>query len=78
MPAGVREILGDQRDLAKSAPAFRDFSPDVVVNFILASERQAQSAIDADNFFSRRAGAACWPLWRLAERCWSSTPRMKE
>jgi len=46
LPVGVREILGDQRDLAKSLAEFRAFSPDVVVNFILASERQAKTAMD--------------------------------
>jgi nucleoside-diphosphate-sugar epimerase len=46
LPAGVREILGDQRDLAKSTSEFRAFAPDVAVNFILASERQAQTALE--------------------------------
>jgi nucleoside-diphosphate-sugar epimerase len=46
LPAGVREILGDQRELAKSLAEFRAFSPDVVVNFILASERQAKTTMD--------------------------------
>lgn len=46
LPVGVREILGDQRELAKSTPEFRAFSPQVVVNFILASERQAQATMD--------------------------------
>jgi nucleoside-diphosphate-sugar epimerase len=47
LPEGTREILGDQRELAKSAPEFRRFSPDVVVNFILSSEHQAQATMDA-------------------------------
>jgi nucleoside-diphosphate-sugar epimerase len=46
LPAGTHEILGDQRELAKSTPEFRAFSPDVVVHFILASERQAQAAME--------------------------------
>ena len=46
LPAGTREILGDQREIAKSAPEFRDFSPDVVVDFILSSERQARTTMD--------------------------------
>ena len=54
LPAGVREILGDQRELAKSAPEFRDFSPDVVVNFILSSERQAQTTMDVFRGIARR------------------------
>jgi nucleoside-diphosphate-sugar epimerase len=46
LPAQVREIFGDQRELAKSTPEFRDFSPEVVVNFILGSERQAQTTME--------------------------------
>jgi nucleoside-diphosphate-sugar epimerase len=46
LPSGVREILGDQRDLPKALAEFRAFSPDVVVNFILVSERQAQATMD--------------------------------
>ena len=45
-PVGVREILGDQRELEKSAPEFRNFSPDVVVHFILANERQAKTTME--------------------------------
>jgi nucleoside-diphosphate-sugar epimerase len=56
-PAGVREILGDQRDLAKSTPEFRAFSPDVVVNFILASERQAQTMMDVFRGIAQRVVA---------------------
>jgi nucleoside-diphosphate-sugar epimerase len=54
LPAGVREILGDQRELAKSKPEFRDFSPDVVVNFILANQSQAKTAIDVFRGIARR------------------------
>jgi nucleoside-diphosphate-sugar epimerase len=57
LPAGVREILGDQRELAKSTPEFRDFSPDVVVNFILASERQAKTTMDVFRGIARRVVA---------------------
>jgi nucleoside-diphosphate-sugar epimerase len=54
LPAGVREIFGDRRELAKSTPEFRDFSPDVVVHFILASERQAQTTMEAFRGITRR------------------------
>ena len=39
--AGVRSIRGDRRRLAESASALRDFGPDVVVDLILSSGRQA-------------------------------------
>jgi nucleoside-diphosphate-sugar epimerase len=39
--AGVRSIRGDRRRLAESASALRAFGPDVVVDLILSSGRQA-------------------------------------
>jgi nucleoside-diphosphate-sugar epimerase len=56
-PTGVREILGEQSELAKSRPELRDFSPDVVVNFILSSERQAQTTMDVFRGIARRVVA---------------------
>jgi nucleoside-diphosphate-sugar epimerase len=46
LPDGVRHILGDRRSLADSASEFHRLSPDVVVDVILASERQAQATMD--------------------------------
>jgi nucleoside-diphosphate-sugar epimerase len=46
LPDGVRHILGDRRDLAASRSQFRDFAPDVVIDFILASGRQASVTMD--------------------------------
>lgn len=46
LPDGVREILGDRRDLAASLSPFRDFAPDVAIDFILAGERQAKATMD--------------------------------
>jgi len=43
---GVREILGDRRHLAASRAQFRDFAPDVVIDFILAGGRQAAATMD--------------------------------
>jgi uncharacterized protein YbjT (DUF2867 family) len=40
-PAGVRSIRGDRRRLSERASALRAFGPDVVVDLILSSERQA-------------------------------------
>lgn len=41
LPDHAHEILGDRAALAHFAPEFRRFAPDVVVDFILSSERQA-------------------------------------
>jgi nucleoside-diphosphate-sugar epimerase len=46
LPDGVQHILGDRRALAASRPQFAEFAPDVVVDFILASGRQAKNTLD--------------------------------
>jgi nucleoside-diphosphate-sugar epimerase len=46
LPDGVVQILGDRHALAASADEFGQFAPDVVVDFILASERQAITTMD--------------------------------
>jgi hypothetical protein len=46
LPGGVREILGDRRDITASRPRFRDFAPEAVIDFILASERPAKASMD--------------------------------
>jgi nucleoside-diphosphate-sugar epimerase len=46
LPDGVREILGDRCELGNLTAEFRRFSPDVVVDFILSSERQAKLTMD--------------------------------
>jgi len=44
---GARQILGDRQALGDSVPEFRRFAPDVVVDLILASERQARDLMNA-------------------------------
>jgi nucleoside-diphosphate-sugar epimerase len=46
LPAGARQILGDREALADSLPEFRSFAPEIVVDFILSSERQARDLIN--------------------------------
>jgi|SRR5579864_800021 len=46
LPGGVRHICGVRHGLADSAAEFRSFSPDVVIDFILASEAQARVTMD--------------------------------
>jgi nucleoside-diphosphate-sugar epimerase len=47
LPDGVRQIIGERRHLAAAHTQFRDFAPEVVIDFILASERQARATLDA-------------------------------
>jgi nucleoside-diphosphate-sugar epimerase len=42
LPEGAQQILGDRQSLPNSVSYFRRFSPDVVVDLILSSERQAR------------------------------------
>jgi len=46
LPPGIHRILGDRHRLADSHEDFRRFAPDVVVDFILASERQALTTME--------------------------------
>jgi nucleoside-diphosphate-sugar epimerase len=46
VPEGVRSIRGDRHRLAESASAMRAFAPDVVVDLILGSGRQAAALMD--------------------------------
>jgi nucleoside-diphosphate-sugar epimerase len=50
---GARGIPCDRRRLAECAPALRDFAPDVVIDLILSSGRQAAELMDV---FRGRAG----------------------
>ena len=43
----MQHIIGDRNALADSIPEFRRFAPDVVVDFILSSERQARDLMSA-------------------------------
>lgn len=47
LPDRALQILGDRQVLAESVPRFRRFAPDVVVDFILSSERQATDLMNA-------------------------------
>lgn len=47
LPEGVRHILGDRAKMASASSDFRAFAPEVVIDFILSSERQAQATMDA-------------------------------
>ncbi len=57
LPHGAREILGDRRALAASISQFRDFAPQVVVDFILASGSQAKATLDAFRGIAERVVA---------------------
>jgi len=47
LPASVERILGNRGNFAESRSDFLRFAPDVVVDLILASERQAKTSMDA-------------------------------
>jgi nucleoside-diphosphate-sugar epimerase len=46
LPEGARSLRGDRRHLAETAGALRGFAPDVVVDLILSSGRQAAELMD--------------------------------
>ncbi len=46
LPGGVKEVLGDRKELPMHRNEFRRFAPEVVVDLILSSGRQAQMLMD--------------------------------
>src|ERR1051326_3703462 len=53
VPDGVDEILGDRNTLSASAQDLQRFSPDVVVDFVISSGRQAEELM---NVFRENTG----------------------
>src|SRR5687767_4372806 len=58
LPDGARSLRGDRHDLASSAGALRAFAPDVVVDLILSSGRQAAALMDVFRGHAGRVVAA--------------------
>jgi nucleoside-diphosphate-sugar epimerase len=54
LTARVHEIVGDRNRLPEFAPAFREFAPDVVVDVILSSGKQARTVRDTFRGLARR------------------------
>ncbi len=54
LPAGVRHMIGDRADLPGYADDFRDFAPEVVVDLILSSARQAEATMSTFAGIARR------------------------
>ena len=54
LPAGVRQIRGDRRDLVAHQAAFDAFAPEVVIDVILSSGRQAAALMDLFRGRARR------------------------
>lgn len=54
MPEAVQHLLGDTNRLGELRPKLQEISPDVVVNFILSSGRQAQSMMAALRGIAKR------------------------
>ncbi len=53
-PGDVHHIVGDRRNLAATAPALRDFRPEIVVDCILSSGAQARTLMDVFRGIARR------------------------
>lgn len=46
LPEGIQEIVGDRNHLAESLTEIRSFAPDVVIDLIVSSEKQAKELTD--------------------------------
>jgi nucleoside-diphosphate-sugar epimerase len=58
LPEGARSIRGDRHNLSESAGALRAFAPDVVIDLILSSGRQAAALMDVFRGHAARVVAA--------------------
>jgi nucleoside-diphosphate-sugar epimerase len=54
LPPSVQHILGDRERLAEHADALRPFRPDVVVDMICYTEKQARAAVEVFGSFAGR------------------------
>lgn len=57
-PPNIEHITGDRRELGRAKQAFRDFSPEMVIDLILSSGRQAREMMDVFRGLARRVIAA--------------------
>src|SRR5215472_12251900 len=46
LSVGATEILGDRRELRTSAAALKNFQPDLVIDFVISSGRQAEELMN--------------------------------
>lgn len=58
LPDSVERIIGDRNQLPASKSAFSRFSPEVVIDLVLSSGRQAQALIETFRGLTRRVVAA--------------------
>ena len=54
-PAGAREIIGDRRELSQHRPAFAGEKFDLVIDFVLCSERSGRQFVDTFRGIAGRA-----------------------
>ena len=57
VPPGAREVVGDRRQLTESADNLRALAPDVVVDVVLSSGRQARELMNVFRGHARRVVA---------------------
>ena len=57
VPEGAREVTGDRRRLADSAPQLRALTPDVVIDVVLSSGTQARELMNVFRGHARRVVA---------------------
>lgn len=86
LPESVQRISGNRANLAEPRDLFRRFAPDVVVDFILSSERQARASMDCFRGIAKRIVAlssgdvyrACAILHRTESGPLQPTPLTEE
>ena len=75
LPDSVRRIVGDRNDLAAHRPDIDQVAPDVVVDFLLSDDRQAQALMDTVRGLSARVIAiSSQDVYRAYEILLKKTP----
>ena len=75
LPDSVRRIVGDRNDLAAHRADFERFAPDVVVDFLLSDDRQAQALMECfRGLVSRVVAISSQDVYRAYEVLLRKTP----
>jgi len=75
LPHSVRRIVGDRNDLATHQAEFEQFAPDVVLDFLLSDDRQAQALMARVRGLTKRVVAvSSQDVYRAYEVLLKKTP----
>ena len=75
LPASIRRLVGDRNDFGAHRAEFERIAPDVVIDFLLSDDRQAQALMDCMRGLTRRVVAiSSQDVYRAYEVLLRKTP----